>query len=285
MIAWILYGQKEAEYNKRYIEMYQEEGRKFDITFELIIVEKLDFGIRNNEWYIEYQDEPIKLPSFAINRVIYPLLTKHLECMRIPVFNSSKVARICNDKASTYQEIASLGIDIVDTTFCKQGNLSEKLSRRTEKTVVKTVDGHGGQQVFLVDPCNAVEVEEVVRNTYYQDTVLQPLVGKEHKDLRVYVIGNTIITAILRKAKEGFKSNFSLGGDVCVYELSKEEREIVHMIVDLFRPDMVGIDFIIGDNGELIFNEVEDVVGARMLYQCTDINLVKLYIEHILNHL
>ncbi len=285
MIGWILYGRKEAEHNKHYITMYQEEGKKFDITFELIIVEDLDFGIRNNEWYLKYQGENVKLPKFAICRVIYPLLSKQLECMKVPVFNSSEISRICNDKAITYQKVASLDINTVETTFCKRGDLREKLARRNEKTVVKTVDGHGGQQVFLVDPSDAVQVDEVVENTCYQDTVLQPLIGTRHKDLRVYVIGNSIIAAILRKAKEGFRANFSLGGDVSVYELNKEEREMVQMIIDLLKPDMVGIDFIIGDNGELIFNEIEDVVGARMLYQCTDINLVKLYIEHILDHL
>ncbi|WP_455714523.1 ATP-grasp domain-containing protein [Anaerosporobacter sp.] len=285
MIGWILYGRKEAEYNKHYITMYQEEGKKFDITFELIIVEDLDFGVRNNEWYLEYQGEPVKLPRFAICRVIYPLLSKQLECMKVAVFNNSNVARICNDKASTYQTVASLGIDIVDTTFCKHGELRDKLTKRNGQTVVKTVDGHGGQQVYLIDPSDISQVDEVVNNTCYQDTVIQPFVGCENKDLRVYVIGNTIIAAILRKAKEGFKSNFSLGGEVSVYELNKEEREMVHMIIDLVKPNMVGIDFIIGDKGELIFNEIEDVVGARMLYQCTDINLVKLYIEHILDHL
>lgn len=285
MIGWILYGRKEAEYNKHYITMYQEEGKKFDITFEVIIVEELEFGIRNNTWYIEYQEENVKLPKFVISRAIYPILSKQLECMKIPVFNGSEVARICNDKALTYQAVASLGIDIIDTTFCKQGKLRDGLSRRNTKTVVKTVDGHGGQQVYLVDPSDSLQVDEVVMDTCHHDTVLQPLVGTAHKDLRVYVIGDAIIAAILRKAKEGFKSNFSLGGDVSVYELNKEEREKVQLIIELIKPDMVGIDFIVGDNGELIFNEIEDVVGARMLYQCTDINLVKLYIEHILDHL
>lgn len=285
MIGWILYGQNEAEYNKHYISMYQEEGMKLDITFEVIIVEDLEFGVRNNTWYLKYQGENVKLPTFAISRAIYPLLSRQLECMKVPVFNSSEVARICNDKALTYQAVASLGIEVIDTTFCKRGKLRDGLSRRSMKTVVKTVDGHGGKQVYLIDPNDSFQVDEVVMDTSNHDTVLQPLVGTEHQDLRVYVIGDTIIAAILRKAKEGFKSNFSLGGEVSIYELNKEEREKVHMIIELVKPEMVGIDFIVGDNGELIFNEIEDVVGARMLYQCTDINLVKLYIEHILNHL
>ena len=53
-------------------------------------------------------------------------------------------------------------------------------------------------------------------------------------------------------------------------------------IVELFDFGMVGIDFIIGDSGELIFNEIEDVVGARMLYQCMPgVNLVGKYLRFI----
>jgi gamma-F420-2:alpha-L-glutamate ligase len=55
----------------------------------------------------------------------------------------------------------------------------------------------------------------------------------------------------------------------------------VNQILNLFDFGLVGIDFLIGDKGELIFNEIEDVVGARMLYQCTDINLVGLYLDYI----
>ena len=32
-------------------------------------------------------------------------------------------------------------------------------------------------------------------------------------------------------------------------------------------------------------SEIEDAVGARMLYQCTDIDIVKLYTQYILNEI
>jgi glutathione synthase/RimK-type ligase-like ATP-grasp enzyme len=117
------------------------------------------------------------------------------------------------------------------------------------------------------------------------DFVLQPLTGNKHQDLRVYVLGTEIIAAVLRTAKEGFKSNFSLGGEVRLYELSEEEIGVVNRIIREFDFGLVGIDFIVGDQGELIFNEIEDVVGSRMLYQCSEINIVRSYLEFILCNL
>ena len=35
----------------------------------------------------------------------------------------------------------------------------------------------------------------------------------------------------------------------------------------------------------MVFNEIEDVVGARMLYSKTDINIVSLYLDFILNEI
>lgn len=304
MIGWLVYSKYDVEKNKRYIEFYIEEGKLQDIQIKLILVEKLEFGVRNNTWYITYENNEIDHPDFAICRTIYPLLNKQLEYMGFKVFNNSKVAEICNDKARTYQYIAKLGINIVDSAFIKSYMVEEVMNHINKPSVIKAVSGHGGSQVFLLKPLqsedlknedsykinnNFTKVEEnraIIRKGLNQsDVVLQPLTGSRHQDLRVYVIGKKIIAAILRTAKEGFKSNFSLGGDVREYQLSKEETTIVESIINLFDFGLVGIDFIIGDNCELIFNEIEDVVGARMLYQCTDINLVRLYLDFIKNNL
>jgi len=289
MVGWLIYRERDVEKNKRYIEFYKEEGKLQDIEIKLILIEKLEFGIRNNTWYMTYEKKDIQHPDFAICRTIYPLLNKQLEYMGIPVFNNSKVSEICNDKAKTYQYVAKLGIDMVDSAFVKSELVKNAINQIQQPSVIKAVAGHGGSQVFLLDPSSKnadstiveMEKEKILIGLSSEDTVLQPLTGTRHQDLRVYVIGKKIIAAILRTAKEGFKSNFSLGGEVREYHLSKVESTIVEKIIDLFDFGLVGIDFIIGDRGELIFNEIEDVVGARMLYQCTDINLVRLYLEFI----
>jgi gamma-F420-2:alpha-L-glutamate ligase len=300
MVGWLIYSERDVEKNKRYIEFYLEEGKLQDMQIKLILVEKLEFGVRNNTWYFNYENSEVNHPDFAICRTIYPLLNKQLEYMGIKVFNNSKVAEICNDKARTYQYVARSGIDMVDSVFIKSYMTEEAMNHIHEPSVIKAVAGHGGGQVFLLEPTskednkegltnaaisNTTHVEQnksrILNGLNQSDVVLQPLTGSRHQDLRVYVIGKNIIAAILRTAKEGFKSNFSLGGDIREYQLSKEDTTIVEKIISLFDFGLVGIDFIIGDKGELIFNEIEDVVGARMLYQCTDINIVGLYLDYI----
>ncbi len=282
MEAWIIYFKKQAEYNRQYIEFYREEGAKLGICVKLILVEKLQFGVLNNRWFIRYENTEIKYPDFIINRAIYPLLSRQLEMMGLRVFNNSFIAEICNNKAKTYQYLAKTGIPMIDTIFCKNILLRETLMESKKPCVVKAVEGHGGKEVFLLEDNDDNKINHILGGIGSSDTVIQPLIGSRHQDLRVYVIGKKIIAGVLRTAREGsFQSNYSLGGEVALYELSEQEREQVNIIIKEFDFGLVGIDFIIGDEGELIFNEIEDVVGSRMLYQCADINIVESYLKHI----
>ena len=288
MTAWIIYYRDGADYNRQYIQFYIEEGRKLDIDVKLVLIEELEFGVRENNWFLTYRGEAVEKPDFAICRAIYPLLSRQLEWMGIPVFNNAKVSEICNDKARTYQYLAKTGIPMIDTAFYRNSQLRTVVSKVINPTVIKAVDGHGGSQVYLIEngtrnqPAEPTDDKEnILCGMQGSDVVVQPLTGNRHQDLRVYVIGKEIIAAVLRTAKEGFKSNFSLGGEVRLYDLSLDETRMVQRIIQEFEFGLVGIDFLIGDNGELIFNEIEDVVGSRMLYQCSDINIVQRYLRYM----
>lgn len=284
MVAWMIYYREGARYNEQYISFYMEEGKKLGIDVRLILVEDLEFGVRNNQWFLKWQGKTPEKPDFAICRAIYPLLSRQLEYMGIRVFNNAQVSEICNDKAKTYQYLAKTGIAMVDTEFYQNDQAEEVVNRLHKPAVIKAVDGHGGSQVFLAEP-EMPSYDTIIKGIGRSDFVVQPLIGSRHQDLRVYVIGKEIIAAVLRTAKEGFKSNFSLGGKVRLYPLSSQEKKLVDRIISQFDFGLVGVDFIIGDEGEMIFNEIEDVVGARMLYQCSSINIVERYLNFILQEL
>lgn len=301
MLGWLIYNREAADYNKQYIDFYREEGERLGITVKLILVEEIEFGVGGSGLFIKVLGQQEQKPDFAISRVVYPLLSKQLECMGIPVFNNSTVAEICNDKSRTCQYLARTGIPIIESSFYRNDQLRYVFDRIDRPTIIKAVDGHGGRQVYLLYPKSEknneadesidnlilheeqAELLRIIKGLGGSDLIVQPLIGSKHQDLRVYVIGDQIIGAVLRTAKQGFKSNFSLGGEVVLYQLSREERLLVHTIISQFDFGLVGIDFIIGDEGELIFNEIEDVVGSRMLYQCSNINIVELYLKYIIS--
>lgn len=300
MVAWIIYYRESAIKNKRYIQFYVEEGAKLGIKIKPVLVEDLEFGVRDNRWFLVNNKEPQTLPDFVICRAIHPLLSRHFELMGIHVYNSSFVAEICNDKAKTYQYLAKTGIRMIDSSFYRNSQVNHVLSQVDTLTVIKAVEGHGGKQVFLVEPSEVRIYEaasesdddmmnsssirhknEIMNGLANSDVVVQPFTGVKNLDLRVFVIGKEIITSLVRTFKEGSQSRLSLSGEVSEYPLSEEERAVVKIIIDQFDFGMVGIDFLIGKEGELIFKGIEDVAGCRTVYQYTNINIVRRYLEYI----
>ena len=279
MTLWLIYQSNDVKKNEWYINQYLQLGKEVGLEIELVLTNELTMICKEGTFILLRNNQQVELPRAAIIRAIEPKLSRFLESMGIRVFNRAIISEICNDKARTYQEIVPLHIPMIPTICCKHNDLGQVLEHIELPAVVKTVDGHGGQEVFLIQTIDTL-VNEIL-DTTTSDYVVQPLVGMRHQDLRVYVLGNNILSAILRTSSDGFKANYSLGGTVQEYELKEVEREIVEKILQKFSFDLVGIDFIIGDDGELIFNEIEDVVGARMLYQCTDINLVLEYLKYI----
>ena len=143
--------------------------------------------------------------------------------------------------------------------------------------IVKARHGHGGSEVFWAD--SEAEYNAALGNMT-DSAIAQPPVGKRGRDLRVYVVAGKPMVAMLRKSDIDFRSNFSLGGSAERYYLNSAEEALISRIADLFKFDFAGIDFLLGDDG-LICNEIEDVVGCRMVYTYTDIDIIKKYAEHI----
>ena len=56
--------------------------------------------------------------------------------------------------------------------------------------------------------------------------------------------------------------------------------DIAIKIAQLLEADYIGVDFLI-KNGCFYLNEIEDPVGARMLYKASDIDALDLFIKDI----
>lgn len=275
MKAYLIYNTFEAERNKNYIGFYFEECEKRNIELTLLLEEELTLAVIESELMLLSNQEPLAHPDFVICRTMNPMLSWQLEQMGIPVFNNSKVSTICNDKMKTYAYAASLGVRIPDTFY----NLDLSVYS-PYPLVIKPACGKGGKNVFLLKSYeDYLSARDAIGNQPY---VIQRPVSELGKDLRVYVIGNEIVTAMLRTSYQDFRSNFCLGGEASVYELKNEERAIVQKVIGGFDFGFVGIDFMF-HNYQLVLNEIEDVVGARMVYSKTNLNVVGKYLDYILS--
>ncbi|MDD3416488.1 MAG: ATP-grasp domain-containing protein [Lachnospiraceae bacterium] len=260
--GYLLYERNVAEFRKEYIDLYRNHFRNLGIKIELVLLDEYQEALKR------------EIPDFVIVRAIAPSVSEELEKRGILVFNSASISKICNDKAKTYQYIR-------EHTLLPFMQVYEDLSKVEQlpfPLIIKSKAGHGGTEVYYVN--SEEQFRACMDGKDKREWIGQEPSSDMGKDVRVFVVGNRMITAMLRVSTKDFRSNYCLGGKVYPYSLSREEQKMIEELIDQFEFGMVGIDFIF-HNGKMVFNEIEDVVGARMLYQHTDIDIVKEYANFI----
>ena len=269
MTGWIIYSKEDVEKNKRYIQMYVEKFAKFHVKIKTVIIQEI-IDIEN---LLEIDN-----PKFAINRSRENDIAKELEKRGVRVFNSSKVTEIANNKAATYELLKNV-VPFMPVRYGRKKIISGIWgSHFSYPYIIKSCSGHGGSQVFMVS--DEKTEREALSFLQGEDYLIQKSCSDLGKDVRVYVVGNKIVASMLRTSTESFKSNYSLGGKAEVYELNEEEKRMVKAITEKLPMDYAGIDFIF-HNGRAVFNEIEDAVGARMLYAVAGPDIVSLFVDYI----
>lgn len=277
-LGWLIYSKKDALENAAYINWFIDEARLQHIDLKLVLRENLTIGLFDNKHTVQLHRQQIVLPQFAVVRTIEPLLSLHLEMCGIKVFNSSEISSICNHKSLTHHEINKLNIPMVNMIFIKKENMTED-PPLPFPFVIKEATGRSGQQVHLIE--SQLDWQQCYPNLSETDLVMQSTQVQPGKDVRVFIVGKEIVGAVLRENHNDFRANFKLGGTATWYPLKDEQINMINKIIHHFDFDMVGIDFLISLDGEFIFNEIEDVVGSRILSAVSDINILEKYVTHI----
>lgn len=297
MTGYLIYDSVEAVKNQAFIRLFHEEGQAQGISFSYVSKK-------------EYRDRI--LPELVLNRTRDLQVSRWYEERGVPVFHTSFLTGLGNHKFKTLQYLEKhLPQRILSEKWAPESYLilPDKLAEwervaarrdcaglleaaafwdRDGVCILKTADGHGGSEVteLLKPEAGAVaaweQLEEKLRIFRGRECVLQEKIPSESKDVRIYILGNQIYECMLRQGTTDFRSNYSLGGTAEPYVLSQWERERVEAFLEAFSDELLGLaglDFIIDRQGRLIFNELEEMVGCRMLYRYSNRNPVADYVR------
>lgn len=286
--GYLLYEPHDAIKNTGFIELFMEESKRKGIMLSLLLTtdERL---LPLNPHLSSLCADTLENPDFIINRSRIPALSQALEQCGILVFNSARICEICNDKQRTYDYLMEYGILSMDTVYPDNPADGRTAQQFGYPFVLKPAGGHGGMHVGLIrDERELHQALSDLKKDYgiIPKLLFQRCASDIGKDLRVYVLGGKIIAGMmrtganLRSQKPEIRANFSLGGTASLHVLTKEETALTEKISAALPADLVGIDFIYHE-GRPVFNEIEDVVGTRMLYANTHIDIVKEYLAHV----
>lgn len=217
-------------------------------------------------------------------------LAKALEMRGIKVFNSASAIEVCDDKSKMHLALSDLpmpktvitpmtfpNIGFTDTDF-----LDKVVSLLGFPIVVKECFGSFGAQVYL-----AKDKDELLGITKAYESV--PLLFQEFisessgRDVRINVVGDKVVTAMLRESKFGdFRSNITLGGTALPYSPTDEECSLALLATRKLGLDFAGVDILFGPDGPLLC-EVNSNAHFKSTYDCTGVNLADFIAEHITN--
>jgi RimK family alpha-L-glutamate ligase len=266
MIGYLIYSEKDIKKNKFFIKKLEEGFARHGILLQTVVYEQLSISELLSD-----------LPDFVINRSRFHEISSLFEEQGIPVFNNALVTKIANDKMASYHFLDGI-VPFMDAKY-SEDYVSGEFSY---PVVFKSCSGHGGSEVFLVS--NAGEESLAAKALAGKPYLVQKCSNNPGKDVRVYILGNEIVAAVLRSSPNSFKSNYSLGGQVAMHLLTSYEKDLVQKILCKLDIDYAGIDFIFHD-GKAVFNEIEDAVGARMLYEVSDLDIAAMFVEYVVTEL
>lgn len=255
--CWILYDSCDLEINRFFAERLRLCAEKAGLESSIVLSEDMD---------------PEMAPDIVVSRSRNIEAITTLEEYGSTVYNRSSVARICNDKAATYNLAGRLGIPVLDWSY------GDRLPDGPP-WVVKSRIGHGGTEVFRADTPD--EVHRLMDLLKDRAPIVQSMSGSPGRDLRVYVLGGKVLASVMRTSDGDFRANHKLGGKAELCDVPRDVGEYIGRILPEVLPDFIGIDFVFGSDGEAYLNEMEDAVGTRMLYELTDLDPAKVYIEYI----
>ena len=200
-----------------------------------------------------------------------------------PLSESVAIAR-SRDKLRSLQILSRAGVGLPATGFASSPDNTQDLVKMVggAPLVVKLLEGTQGRGVVLAETQKAAEsVIDAFRELRANFLVQQFIKEAGGSDIRALVIGEKVVAAMQRTAKEGeFRSNLHRGGSAEVAKLTKIERATAVIASQKLGLNVAGVDLLRSNSGPLVM-EVNSSPGLEGIETATGKDVAAMMIEFI----
>lgn len=198
--------------------------------------------------------------------------------------NESVAITRSRDKLRSLQILARAGVGLPLTGFASSPDDTQDLIKLVggAPLVVKLLEGTQGKGVVLAETYKAAEsVIDAFRELDANFLVQEFIKEAGGSDIRCFVIGDKVVAAMQRQAKEGeFRSNLHRGGTAQLVKLSPLERSTAIQAARKMGLNVAGVDLLRSNHGPVVL-EVNSSPGLEGIEAATKKDVAALIIAFI----
>lgn len=186
--------------------------------------------------------------------------------------NESIAITRSRDKLRAHQLLARKGVGMPITSYAHSVEATDELIQSVggAPLIVKVIESTHGNGVVLAETNKAAESLINAFRSLNADFLVQEFIKEAGgSDIRCFVVGDKVIAAMQRSAKEGeFRSNLHRGGSAHLIKLKPEERALAVRAAKVMGLDVAGVDLIRSAHGPLVI-EVNSSPGLEGIEKAT----------------
>ena len=225
------------------------------------------------------------IPRIGASRTFYgTAVVRQFEMMGVFSLNESVAITRARDKLRSLQLLARKGIGLPVTGFAHSPDDIEDLIKMVggAPLVIKLLEGTQGIGVVLAETQKAAESVVEAFFGLRANIMIQEFIKEAGgSDIRCFVIGEKVVAAMMRHAKEGeFRSNLHRGGTASVIKITPEERSTAVRAARIMGLNVAGVDILRSNHGPVVM-EVNSSPGLEGIEGATGKDVAGMIIEFI----
>lgn len=253
-----------------------QEAKKSGADLSVVGVE--DVALKDGTLF--HLGKLLEKTDFVINRYKYGVIKDYINGLAEYQYNSLKGLNRYINKANEL-------FDLEGASFCFPGYVLGKDGISYEAVVesvgvpfvAKGLLSSQGREVYLIS--GKEEYEKVQKSHRGEELLFQELIDESFgRDVRFFMIQGEVIACMERRAKEGFRANFALGGSVKEYPVDARIREIGKEIYKRTGLTFLGVDLLFGKE-DYVFCECNVTPGIEGMEHATGVNVAGEMISYI----
>lgn len=209
---------------------------------------------------------------------------RQFEVGKVYSINESVAIARSRDKLRAHQLFARSSLGMPITGYANRAEATEDLIEFVggAPLIVKVLSSTQGKGVLIAETNKAAEsLINAFRDIGTEFLVQEFIKEAGGADIRCFVVGDKVIAAMQRTAKEGeFRSNLHMGGTAKLIKLRPEERKLAVKAAKVMGLELAGVDLVRSDRGPLVL-EVNSSPGLEGIEKATGKDIAGAIIEHI----